>query len=208
MRKINMARYRGIIEDASTNENGYSSIKIGGVFYGTFKTPYEHLIGQEVDFDGTEKPGPNGKVYHNANKVVPVNPSAAPAPTPVQPQAAPAPAGVQPAPAPAAAAPVAQPTAPPAAPAAAPRSSGTDARQSSIVLQSSYAKAIDVVELAVGMELLTFKGSKPVKFEQLMDHIDEIARRFYDNCVDTTEFLASNEEPVIDEDEDYNPAEA
>lgn len=177
-----MARLRGIIESAPVNDNGFCSIKVNGVYYGTFKTDHSGLVGQEVEFDHTTK-NVKGKEYHNANNVVAVGGAAAPAPAPA-PAAAPA-----------------------AAPAPAPQSSPAgDKRQNSIVLQSSYKTGADVLSTALQSGALALKGAKAVQFDQLLAYLDECALHIFNNCSDPDSFLSrqsDDDEPEADS--DYNP---
>jgi hypothetical protein len=180
-----MARLRGIIESAPVNDNGFCSIKVNGVYYGTYKTDHSNLVGQEVEFDHTAK-SKNGKEYHNANNVVAIGGAAAPAPAP----AARAPAA-----------------APAAAPAPAPQSSPAgDKRQNSIVLQSSYKTGADVLSTALQSGALTLKGAKAAQFEQLLAYLDECALHIFNNCSDPDVFLSQQSDDDGQEpDSDYNP---
>lgn len=81
-----------------------------------------------------------------------------------------------------------------------------DARQQSIVLQSSYKTAGEVLcgILAAGaVSLPTKKGDQ---YDAVLGLLDEIALRLYRNCINASEFVEGDEAPGPSA--DYNPVEA
>lgn len=85
-----------------------------------------------------------------------------------------------------------------------------DARQQSIVLQSSYKIGADVLGSMVAAGALSLGTKKADQYGALLDYLDEIAVRIYSNCIDPVSFLEGREDfedddPAIPEDDDYNP---
>lgn len=102
-----------------------------------------------------------------------------------------------------------------AAPAAAPAASGgayQDNRQSSIVLQSSYKTAAEVVCALISADKLTM-GAKKDSLEIALGLVDEAAVRIYTRCINPAEFFArrdagSNPDPDAKAATAYDPCEA
>lgn len=90
-------------------------------------------------------------------------------------------------------------------------STPADARQQSIVLQSSYKIGADVLGSMVAAGALSLGTKKADQYGAMLDYLDEIAVRIYSNCIDPVTFLEGredfmdDEEPAIPDDDEYNP---
>lgn len=87
-----------------------------------------------------------------------------------------------------------------------------DARQRSIVLQSSYKTGTELLGHLLEAGALSLGAKKAQQYENALDYLDEIVVRIYQRCMNPEEFLAEREdddEPAIPaDDEDWNPTEA
>lgn len=72
-----------------------------------------------------------------------------------------------------------------------PTTTAYDAKQSSIVLQSSYKTAAELVSAALAADAVMLGNKKADKMEIILGLVDEVAFRLYENCIDTTDFLSS-----------------
>lgn len=98
---------------------------------------------------------------------------------------------------------------PPETPAAQAAYAGYDARQSSIVLQSSYKTASDLVGYMAGASILTLPTKKADQYDAFLNYVDEVALRIYRNCINPQPFVTP--EDVEGDDPapaDWNPVEA
>ena len=91
----------------------------------------------------------------------------------------------------------------PATPAAKQAQAGYDARQSSIVLQSSYKIAADLADSLLREGHLNLGTKKGAQFDMFLNYVDEIALRLYRNCINPEPFVS---EDVEAQDEDLDPA--
>jgi len=89
-----------------------------------------------------------------------------------------------------------------AAPAASGGGNYQDNRQYSIVLQSSYKTAAEIVCALVSADKLTM-GAKKDALDITLGLVDEVAVRIYRKCINPLEFLSS-----LEEDGDPNPQAA
>lgn len=161
-----MSKVRGVLEKAYRNDKGFYSISVNNVWYGTYKTDYKSLEGQDVEFEAEQKGN-----FWNAKDVKPV----------------------------AAAAPAAGGTAP---------AQTADARQKSIVLQSSYKTAAETFSGLVAADKLNL-GAKAAAFDNALGMLDEIARHIFNNCIDPDAFINGDEEaPGPAGGDEYKPHEA
>lgn len=136
-----MSKVRGVIEKAYRNDQGFHSINVQDVWYGTYKTDCKQYEGLEVEFDAEQK----GK-YWNAKGVTPVAGAAPAQGKSVAPQSA-------------------------------------DARQKSIVLQSSYKVAADMLgSLIAGGHIAL--GAKGKAYDTAMDLLDSTTVRIYRNAIE------------------------
>lgn len=96
----------------------------------------------------------------------------------------------------------------PAAKGTTPRSSGS--KESSIVLQSSYKTAGEVVAAAIAAGAVPLPTKKADQLDAILGYVDEAAYHIFTNCIDPTDFLASRAPagPGPDADDDYDPTEA
>jgi hypothetical protein len=84
-----------------------------------------------------------------------------------------------------------------------------DARQSSIVLQSSTRTAADIVIGALQADAVALPSAKAKKFDTILGLIDEVTERIYNNCINPESFLNGGEEdPEARPSGDFNPIEA
>lgn len=83
-------------------------------------------------------------------------------------------------------------------------------RQQSIVLQSSYKTAAEVLGDMLAAEMLTIPAKKADKYDAYLGLLDELATHIYRNCIDPVAFLDGTEAPgpAGDEGGKYNPVEA
>jgi hypothetical protein len=99
------------------------------------------------------------------------------------------------------------------APASGPGNSGGnsyDARQQSIVLQSSFKTAAEVVSAALAADAIAFGNAKKAdKLDMIMDCVELTAARIYGSCSNPEDFLAGMAGAMpVGEDDDWNPTEA
>lgn len=99
----------------------------------------------------------------------------------------------------------------PAAPAARGGSGFNDSRQSSIVLQSSYKTAAELLGRLVAADKIDLGKSKATSMEIALGILDSTAMHIYVNCIDTTDFIEGmmgipSEE--ADDDDEYSPTQA
>ena len=80
-------------------------------------------------------------------------------------------------------------------------------RQSSIVLQSSYKTAAEVLNgLIIGDKVAL--GAKGAAFDNAVGLLDQLALHIYHNCIDPTDFVAEGENPAPPADEGFDPVKA
>jgi hypothetical protein len=162
-----MSKVTGRLEKAYRNKQGFYSILINDVWYGTGKSDYTELEGNMVEFNTVQK----GNFVNVTGDVLPLAEQAAPANTGA-----------------------------PAAPVM-----GADTRQQSIVLQSSYKTAGELVAGLIAADKLPL-GAKKDAFDLASGFLDEMARHIYDNCIDPATFLAGDDPAPADG--EWKPTEA
>ena len=165
----------GILETARQNDHGYWSIKVDDKWYGTYKDDHSDKIGQEIQFEATEKES-NGRTYWNANKGKATGNR-------------------------------------PAAGRAAPASPAAEERQASIVLQSSYKTAAQLLGALIEADKVGLGTKKNAWFDNAFNLLDEAALRIYRNCSDPLPFVKeetelSEEDKAAPPEDDFDPATA
>lgn len=78
-----------------------------------------------------------------------------------------------------------------------------DARQASIVLQSSYKTAAELTVGLLANGVLTIPQKKGDQYDAVLNYVDEIALRLFRNCINPTPFVSEEQEEESD-----NPAPA
>lgn len=89
---------------------------------------------------------------------------------------------------------------------AAPAASGgydPNERQASIVLQSSYKTAAEMLSIAAANDALQLGSKKAEKLDILMGVLDELAVRIYNNCSNPLDFLGSGDPEPVEDDESW-----
>lgn len=81
-----------------------------------------------------------------------------------------------------------------------------DARQQSIVLQSSYKTASEILVGMLAQGIAPLPAKKGDQFDTVLGLLDDIALRLYNNCINASEFVEVAVAPGPTE--DYNPVEA
>lgn len=87
----------------------------------------------------------------------------------------------------------------------------SDDRQNSIVLQSSYKTASDVVIGAATAGYLPMPTKKADQWDAFKAYIDEYALELFTKCANATEYVsnvADDEDPAPADEAEYNPMEA
>ena len=88
---------------------------------------------------------------------------------------------------------------------------GSDSRQQSIVLQSSYKTAAELVSAFLAAGILPLGAKKAEQYDVAMGYLDEIALSLYSKCIDAGAFLEGKDEapgPAPGSGDDYVPTEA
>lgn len=84
-----------------------------------------------------------------------------------------------------------------------------DDKQNSIVLQSSYKTAADVLDTILTNGLVSVPNKKADQFDFVLGLLDEVALRIFKRASNATEFVATEDgDPDPTSDDDYNPMEA
>lgn len=81
-------------------------------------------------------------------------------------------------------------------------------RQQSIVLQSSYKTAAEVLGDMIAADLVAMPTKKADKYDAYLGLLDDLATRIYRNCIDPVAFLDGSEAPGPAGDDGYNPVDA
>lgn len=80
-----------------------------------------------------------------------------------------------------------------------------DARQSSIVMQSSFKTATELVGHLLANDCIVLPAKKADRYDAMLAIVDETALGIYNKCLDPTDFLAADDPAPS---EDYVPHEA